>query len=300
MGDLLLENKMVKEDELIEALKYQRRTGTLLGASLLAKGYVTKDKLNYIRTKQLRAYPEELRLEDLNLDLIYLVPEVIAKSGKVLPIGKLEGSLLLAKVEGEKDSFTQTLTKKTGMKVEYVNLPGEKLEPLLEEAYSLAARKRKEENKFGNMLVKRGFLNKYQLDIALELQKKIGSRIGKVLILLNFISEEDLAKSLSEYFSIKYIEYIVFNNKDVNKNLARVFPEEFARANLVLPIKCQDDKIVFVLNDPLNFVAINKIKSIFNRKIKPVIETESNIIFLLNYSYSSIKEEEPFKLIKIF
>jgi len=147
------------------------------------------------------------------------------------------------------------------------------------------------------MLVKRGFLNKYQLDIALELQKKIGSRIGKVLILLNFISEEDLAKSLSEYFSI---EYIVFNNKDVDKNLARVFPEEFARANLVLPIKCQDDKIVFVLNDPLNFVAINKIKSIFNRKIKPVIETESNIIFLLNYSYSSIKEEEPFKLIKIF
>jgi len=131
MGDLLLENKMVKEDELIEALKYQRRTDTLLGASLLAKGYVTKDKLNYIRTKQLRAYPEELRLEDLNLDLIYLVPEVIAKSGKVLPIGKLEGSLLLAKVEGEKDSFTQTLTKKTGMKVEYVNLPGEKLEPLL-------------------------------------------------------------------------------------------------------------------------------------------------------------------------
>jgi adsorption protein B len=262
LGDILLESKIISESELSKAIRRKGSNNELFGQYLVSQNYVTKKDMDFARASQLRSYPSELRFEDLDLDLIYLVPEAIAKVGKLLVIGKLKNSILVAKVEEEAENFTEIISGKVGEKIEYVNIASDKLSDLINSAYGLAGRKIREEKRFGNLLVKNETISEDMLEIALDFQKKTNYKLGKVLLLLGFITEEALAKNLSEYFSIEYKE---LNFDDIDLNIAGIFPKYFTLNYGMLPFKEEDNKIYVCLSDPLATEGIEEIKKIYGK-----------------------------------
>ncbi|MCE5329016.1 phage adsorption protein NrfB, partial [bacterium] len=286
LGDILLENKIISEADLSEAIKNKGENNALFGKYLVDKKYVEKKDMDLARALQLRAYPSELRFEDLNLDLIYLVPEAVARVGKLLVIGKLKDSILVAKAEDEGEIFTEIIQEKIGEKVEYVDLPSDQLTSLINSAYGLATKKIQEERKFGNLLVRKEAISEEMLAIALNLQKKTGYKLGKVLFQLGFITEEECAKNLAEYFGLEYKELKL---EDIKFETARMFPEKLVFDYGMLPFNESDDKVFLCLSDPLESKGIEEVRKIYKKEIKPYICSQSKLILMI----SSIYEEQP-------
>src|SRR5262245_58981709 len=90
LGDLLIEAKVITPQDLSEAIAEQRRTGQLLGATLLRMGLVTEDVL--MRTLQQQLGLHLLDLSEITVDeqALTLVREELARKYVALPI-EVEG-----------------------------------------------------------------------------------------------------------------------------------------------------------------------------------------------------------------
>ena len=293
LGDILIENKIISEAELSKAIKNKCNSNELFGKYLVSEKYVEKKDMDLARALQLRSYPSELRFEDLDPDLIYLIPEAIATSGKLLVIGKLKDSILVAKDQNTGGIFTEIIQEKTGEKVEYVNLPYKELGPLIKSAYGLAPKRIQEENKFGNLLVRKEVINEEMLAIALDVQKKNKYRLGEILIKLGFITEEECAKNLAEYFGLEYKELKL---EDIQLETARMFSKKLVLDYGILPFNESNEKLFLCLSDPLESKGIEEVKKIYKKEIKPYVCPYSKLVSMISFIYeekTDLKEFAP-------
>lgn len=96
LGELLLEKKLVTEEQLKEALEEQKRTGDRLGQILLEHGYVSTDKVGEVLELQ-TGYPyASLHNIEIPIEVVNLVSEDVARRYRVFPIKRERGKLHLA------------------------------------------------------------------------------------------------------------------------------------------------------------------------------------------------------------
>lgn len=93
IGELLLEFKIIDQEQLDEAVAEQRKSAERLGVILIKKGYVTVEDLEYLLSRQ-HALPA-INLEKYNpsRDVIALIPEKFMKKNYVVPV-ELDGTTL--------------------------------------------------------------------------------------------------------------------------------------------------------------------------------------------------------------
>ena len=135
------------------------------------------------------------------------------------------------------------------------------------------------------------------LEIALDFQKKSNDKLGKVLLLLGFITEDMLTKNLSEYFGIEYKELGI---DDIDLNIEGIFPKYFTLNYGMLPFKEEDNKIYVCLSDPLANEGIEEIKKIYGKEIKPFVCSKSKIILAASVVYKIQPVSNAFVLQKNF
>ncbi len=87
LGQLLLWNKIITQDQLEEALKEQKKTNKRLGTILIEKGFVAEDVLNEFLSKQYGVKAVNLSEIDIPKEAIEKVPAQIAKKYTLIPIG---------------------------------------------------------------------------------------------------------------------------------------------------------------------------------------------------------------------
>ena len=86
LGDLLRQAGAISEKQLEEALERQRSTGLYLGATLIAMGVLTEERL--LKTLQQQLGLPLVDLEQVSVDeqALSLVSEEVAKRHSVLPL----------------------------------------------------------------------------------------------------------------------------------------------------------------------------------------------------------------------
>ncbi len=119
---------------------------------------------------------------------------------------------------------------------------------------------------FGELLVSKGLLTREELEKVLDEQRKQGGRLGEILLRLEKLNHEDVTLALAEHLSMEYIR--LDDSSKMNKvdmDIARMLPESIAKRFCLVAISEVDDKVVVVMADPLNVVALDtvalKIKS---------------------------------------
>ncbi|PID43803.1 MAG: MSHA biogenesis protein MshE [Proteobacteria bacterium] len=95
IGDLLVQNGVVTEDQLMNALKEQKRTGRKLGQTLIDLGYVDEDQLLTLLSQQLGIPFVQLRNYQFNNELIKRLPESLARRFRSLVLADQRGVLLV-------------------------------------------------------------------------------------------------------------------------------------------------------------------------------------------------------------
>lgn len=131
------------------------------------------------------------------------------------------------------------------------------------------------EPRLGKVLLDEGLITEEQLALALDAQRTTLSRLGAVLVSQGAIAEDDLTVVLSTLLGAPVAD---LKHIEVDAEVARLVPEEFARLNLVLPMRREDGHLAVAMADPSNVHLLNDLRLITGMTVIPNIAGPSDIL----------------------
>lgn len=144
--------------------------------------------------------------------------------------------------------------------------------------------------KIGEIMIECNIISEFQLEQALELQKKTGKRVGEILVELGWIKENLLMEILEFQLGIPHID---LNSYEIDPEITKFFPESLARKYNVFPVKYDEGILTVAFCDPLDVVAIDHLRIITGKEIQVAISSKAQIERAIEIFYSakdSIKE----------
>jgi len=96
LGELLLEKGIIKKPQLEKALEIQKERGGLIGQILVGLGYATEEEIAQALTVQYGFPYLPLANYEIDLELIKLIPNTVAKQYCLIPIDKIGTNLTIA------------------------------------------------------------------------------------------------------------------------------------------------------------------------------------------------------------
>lgn len=125
-----------------------------------------------------------------------------------------------------------------------------------------------------------------KLEEALAYQREKGGRLGEVLLHLRLLREEELLEGLALQFELPWMPQLATAN--VDHELIRKVPISFARRYRVLPLRYEEEAILCATTDPLETVALDDLRLLLGKPMKPVLTTGVALLACLNRVYDEI------------
>ncbi|MDQ3878151.1 MAG: Flp pilus assembly complex ATPase component TadA, partial [Actinomycetota bacterium] len=135
----------------------------------------------------------------------------------------------------------------------------------------------------GQLLVANGILTDQQLADAKQQAGEKGRSLGRVLIELGYVPESALVSILAGQLGLEFID---LSQASVEQAAVRLVPEATARRHSVIPIRIdEEDRLVLAMADPANVVAIDDVRAMTNREVRPVVATKSDLLGAISRCY---------------
>ncbi|KAB2835161.1 MAG: type II secretion system protein GspE [Candidatus Brocadia sp.] len=144
-------------------------------------------------------------------------------------------------------------------------------------------------NNIGEALLEIGKVNRADLDRALEVQRQTKQKLGRILIDLGTVSEEDIRLAYSRLLQIPIWE----KKKDDRNPLLENVPKVFLIANRVLPLGLNDGVLDIALADPQDSLLAETIALATSKEVRVFAGCEKDILASLETMYEGeVKEED--------
>jgi hypothetical protein len=128
--------------------------------------------------------------------------------------------------------------------------------------------------KLGDMLKEAGLIDDFQLQSALSHQRNWGGKLGSILIELEFVREEDLARVMSDILRIPYINLF---EPEIPEAVIKTIKGDIAKKHHVVPVKKEGGALTLAMFDPLDIEAMDEVRFITGLNIKPSLAMGSEI-----------------------
>jgi type IV pilus assembly protein PilB len=125
--------------------------------------------------------------------------------------------------------------------------------------------------RIADVLIEDGLLLPAQLTEAVELQKKQGGRLLKILTDKQYVTEQDMVISMGRCLDTPPINLAKLRVPEEIQNLV---PKDMARAYKLSPIAKLGNKLFVAMADPLNVLALDDLRQRTKLEIIPMITTE--------------------------
>jgi len=138
--------------------------------------------------------------------------------------------------------------------------------------------------RLGEMLVENDYLTEEQLTKSLADQKKAGLKLGQYLTRQGIVSEQSIIDLLSKQLKIKRYHP---DNFPLDVDLVRNIPIDVAQKYQLAPLKRKGRLLTIAMVDPLDINAMDYIEVITNAEVEPVVCSEREVNQLINSLYGS-------------
>ncbi len=132
-----------------------------------------------------------------------------------------------------------------------------------------------QKKRLGEILIDAGCLTEDKLNEALRLQKNEGERLGRILINHGFVSEKEMLDALHTQMGFSIVDPELI---DIPEKIIQMIPYTLVKRYNAIPVKLENGYLTVVMEDPLNFVAIEDIHVATQCEIIPVISSYRSII----------------------
>jgi type IV pilus assembly protein PilB len=143
--------------------------------------------------------------------------------------------------------------------------------------------------KLGELLLKENLLSHQQLQEALTHQRTSGGKLGKALVSLGFVKDEQITTLLSRQYGVPSINLDHF---EVDAAIIKIIPPETARKYQVLPLSRSGATLTIAMADPTNVFAMDDIKFMTGYNVEPVVASESALEESIDKYYGSNRSLE--------
>jgi len=133
--------------------------------------------------------------------------------------------------------------------------------------------------RIADALIEDGLLSLAQVGELLELQKKEGTRLLKLILDKAYVGEQDMAVAIGRVLNVPPINLARLY---VPVEIAELLPREVAHNHKIMVVSRLDSKLFLAMADPLNVLAIDDVKRITRLDVMPMIASEKAIIDKLN------------------
>lgn len=137
LGDLLVNTGMLSQEQLDQALAFQRETKGRLGEILIAKGYLSEQQVIEVLEFQLGIPHINLSRFQIDSTVALLIPESLARRYLVLPIKKNKNKLQVAMVDPLDFYAIEDLRMSTGFVIEPTIASKDEINTYIERFYGM-------------------------------------------------------------------------------------------------------------------------------------------------------------------
>ncbi len=132
--------------------------------------------------------------------------------------------------------------------------------------------------RIGQLLIDVGALDSFQLESALAHQRRWGGRLGRAIVHLGFLREEEVLSAVGNQLGVSYMPLW---DKVVPRDILALVPEKLIRSRKVLPIsrlrEHRRGPLVVACVDPSDLVVIDELAFATGLEIRPVIASEEEL-----------------------
>lgn len=127
--------------------------------------------------------------------------------------------------------------------------------------------------RLGRLLVRAEVLTDAQLAEAVSSAQ--GRPLPHVLAELGFASETRVAQAIAESMGLAFVDISTY---DIDPAASILLSSDLMKRYVVLPVKSQDNELVVAMADPANIFAIDDLRIVTGREIRPVVAVESDLL----------------------
>src|ERR1700722_6765283 len=128
--------------------------------------------------------------------------------------------------------------------------------------------------RIADVLIEDGLLLPSQLEEAMNIQKKQGGRLLKLLTDKQYVTEQDMVISMGRCLDTPPIN---LSKVRISEEILDLVPKEMARAYKLAPICRLGNKLFVAMADPLNVLALDDLRQRTKLEIVPMITTERSV-----------------------
>jgi len=255
LGDLLIDQELLDQEDLQQALKMQAKSMPHLGDVLKEQGKIKDEDLDFaLKTQQI----QRMKMGDLLVDQELVTPEDVHEAlqqqaqSNDLPIGHI--------------------LKEQGKIHE-------------DDIHSALKMQQRRKMRLGEILTEAGLISEDDVQFALAEQKVRGRRIGEILLGSQMITEDELLSALAKKFRLPTVDLEAY---DINPLAGNEVGREVIEKYAVLPIDSDEHSLTIALADPMGLEAYDGICFKTGKKVHEVMVKTSQ---LKNYINQFMRED---------
>jgi type IV pilus assembly protein PilB len=136
----------------------------------------------------------------------------------------------------------------------------------------------------GDILIDGGLVDQEQLRTATSEQQRLGRSLGRVLVDLGMVTESQLVAALAEQIGLPFVD---LSEYPVDGSAVGSVTPTVARRHVALPVGYEDGRLVVAMADPANVFAVDDIRSLTGRDVKPVVATKADLLAAIDRYHRS-------------
>lgn len=143
--------------------------------------------------------------------------------------------------------------------------------------------------RIGDLLVQNGVITEPQLMEALDKQKQTRQKLGKALVSMGYVEEQQFLDFLSQQLNIPLVDltHYSFNQQDVLR-----LPEIQARRFRALVLKEEGDHFLVGMSDPMDIFAYDEMQRQLSKPIELAVVSESQLLQSMDLLYRKTSDIE--------
>lgn len=141
----------------------------------------------------------------------------------------------------------------------------------------------------GQLLIEANLINKEQLKKAIEVQRQKDITLARALIELNLISQNKLIVFLGEKLDIPPIN---LTRIKLDPEVLNLVPKKLIRNYQLIPVSILANTLTIAMCDPLNFFAVDDIKSITGFEIRVVVASYDDVMEIIKRHFTFQMSQE--------
>ena len=123
--------------------------------------------------------------------------------------------------------------------------------------------------------MQKGWINRAQLDAALEEQRRTKEFLGSLLVRKGWLREDQFLQALAEQFDMAYAN---LDQETMDPTLFGRFPPSLLKERCCLPLRVSGPEILVAIANPLDVWAISELERAAGfRKVRLVLASASQI-----------------------